>query len=617
MSRYLAKFVGSHRKVIAHYHPKGCRACSAGRGILPRTPCRNGRNNLKRIIMAKTSIHIRPAQLSADRHNQRLKNLNYVRAELTPKNEHWQASDYTSVSDELTKIRDAYQKSVGQKMQKKATPIREGVVVISDKTTMADLHKFVEQCEQKWGIKPLTIDTHLDEGHTDKEGKWIPNRHAHIVWRWTDDNGKARRLGKHDMAEMQTLLAECLGMERGKSSDIKHLEAMQYKAEQAQAEQAKAEQARKAEERKARKAEERKAQALEEVASAKADADNARHDAKQAEQAREAALQRLNETAGERQQADDQLAKAREEAREIDTKVQARQLELTQLMEQVGDAEEVRDALREAPERSQQTYDEIVAQHTSGGLWGIGSGTDWQAVATAMRDKLTAQEVASKQRESEMQTTIDRLHDQLGRVGQMVDEVANYIDREWGHLWRRYLNQWQRWYKGNIITMADKVAVWFGGIVRDDHLNESYTADRRVGDLHVNDTPVPLLEQRVSYPTDKWAAKYNLSEGERIALAHHQPIKLHNREIWIQCNASGQPQGYKDDPSHIQDETYDLAQEQADECIIALHRAGITDYDAYMSIKSKERTEQVEERMRKRQQQQEEQEQTYKRGRRM
>lgn len=552
--------------------------------------------------MNATSIHIEPAKVSADRHNRRLKALDYVRKDLSKKNQHWQLSGYKGVADEIANARTAYKKSKGKNMHSKATPVREGVAVISDGTTMSDLKRFTDECEKRWGIKALSITTHKDEGH-EVEGVWKPNLHAHIIWRWCDDQGITRKLNRQDMAEMQTLLADCLQMDRGQSSDVKHLNAVQYKAQQAQAEQA--------------KAEERKAQALEEVASAKADADNARQDAKQAEQAREAALQRLNETAWERQQADDQLAKAREEGRKIDTKVQARQLELTQLMDQVGDAEEVRDALRDAPERSQQTYDEIVAQHTSGGLWGIGGSTDWQAVATAMRDKLTAQEIASKQRESEMQTTIDRLHNQLGRVGQMVDEVASYIDREWGHLWRRYLNQWQRWYKGNIITMADKVAVWFGGIVRDDHLNESYTADRRVGDLHVNDTPVPLLEQRVSYPTDKWAAKYNLSEGERIALAHHQPIKLHNREIWIQCSASGQPQGYKDDPSHIQDETYDLAQEQADECIIALHRAGITDYDAYMSIKSKERTEQVDERMRKRQQQQEEQEQTHKRGRHM
>lgn len=516
--------------------------------------------------MAKTSIHIRPAQLSADRHNQRLKTLNYVRADLTPKNEHWQASDYTSISDELAKIRDAYQKSVGQKMQKKATPIREGVVVISDKTTIDDLRKFADLCEQRWGIKPLTIDTHLDEGHKDDKGRWISNRHAHIVWRWANEQGKSPHLNRHDMAEMQTLLAECLGMERGQSSDVKHLSAMQYKTEKAQAEQAKAEQARKAEERKARKAE-------------------------------------------------DQLAKAQAEERAIDVKVQARQLELTQLMEQVGETEEVRDALREAPERSQQTYDEIVDQHTRRGLWGIGGGTDWQSVATAMCDQLTAQEVASKQRESEMQTTIDRLNGQLGRVGQMVDEVARYIDSEWGGRWRRYLDQWRRWYRGNIITMADKVAVWFGAIVRDHHLNESYTADRRVGDLHVNGTSVPLLEQRVSYPTDKWATKYNLIEGERIALAHHQPIKLHGQEVWIQWGASGQLQWYKEDPSHIHDETYDLAQEQADECIIALHNAGITNYDAYTRIKSRERTEQAEERMRKRQQQQEEQEQTRSRGR--
>lgn len=32
------------------------------------------------------------------------------------------------------------------------------------------------------------------------------------------------------MAEMQTMLAECLGMDRGISSDRKHLNSIQYKA---------------------------------------------------------------------------------------------------------------------------------------------------------------------------------------------------------------------------------------------------------------------------------------------------------------------------------------------------------------------------------------------------
>ena len=51
-----------------------------------------------------------------------------------------------------------------------------------------------------------------------------------MIFDWTDgETGRTRKLNKQDMAEMQTILAECLGMERGNSSDRKHLSAIQYK----------------------------------------------------------------------------------------------------------------------------------------------------------------------------------------------------------------------------------------------------------------------------------------------------------------------------------------------------------------------------------------------------
>jgi predicted RNase H-like nuclease (RuvC/YqgF family) len=51
-----------------------------------------------------------------------------------------------------------------------------------------------------------------------------------MIFDWTDGHtGKTIKLNKHDMAEMQTITAECLNMERGVSSDRKHLSAMQYK----------------------------------------------------------------------------------------------------------------------------------------------------------------------------------------------------------------------------------------------------------------------------------------------------------------------------------------------------------------------------------------------------
>lgn len=179
--------------------------------------------------MSKTSIHIEPCNIgSSEQHNQRLKNLDYVRPELSKLNESW-----VGVADlpaHLERLRTLVKNKTGRSMQKKATPIREGVIVIRQDTTIEQLKGLADAIEQRWGIKTLQIYTHKDEGHTDSEGAWKPNLHAHIVFDWVNhDTGKSIKLSKQDMAEMQTMVADCLQMVRGESSDIKHLGAIQYK----------------------------------------------------------------------------------------------------------------------------------------------------------------------------------------------------------------------------------------------------------------------------------------------------------------------------------------------------------------------------------------------------
>lgn len=179
--------------------------------------------------MSKTSIHIEPCNIgSSEQHNQRLKNLDYVRPELSKLNESW-----VGVADlpaHLERLRTLVKNKTGRAMQKKATPIREGVIVIRQDTTIEQLKGLADAIEQHWGIKTLQIYTHKDEGHTDSEGAWKPNLHAHIVFDWVNhDTGKSIKLSKQDMAEMQTMVADCLQMVRGESSDIKHLGAIQYK----------------------------------------------------------------------------------------------------------------------------------------------------------------------------------------------------------------------------------------------------------------------------------------------------------------------------------------------------------------------------------------------------
>lgn len=97
------------------------------------------------------------------------------------------------------------------------SPIREGVLLIRPDTTLADVRKFGEECQRRWGITPLQIFLHKDEGHwlsgqpdvVDKESfkvgeRWFrPNYHAHIVFDWMNhDTGKSWKLNDEDMTEM-------------------------------------------------------------------------------------------------------------------------------------------------------------------------------------------------------------------------------------------------------------------------------------------------------------------------------------------------------------------------------------------------------------------------------
>ena len=179
--------------------------------------------------MSLTSINIQPVKESSESHNKREKPLDYVRQDLSTLN---QSFEIDTISNRLVDIKARYQASTNQKLQKKATPIREGVIVIKEDTSIEHLKTFSRECENKFGIRAFQIFIHRDEGHI-KDGEFKCNQHAHIVFDWTDaTTGKSIKLQKQHMSEMQTILAECLQMERGKSSDKKHLSAIQFKVDQ-------------------------------------------------------------------------------------------------------------------------------------------------------------------------------------------------------------------------------------------------------------------------------------------------------------------------------------------------------------------------------------------------
>lgn len=230
----------------------------------------------------KTSINIKPCNTgSSEEHNKRkaeyLARINkerlYIRTDLMASNEAWVAPELgnSSLTDRYNQIARMVKEKTGRVMQTKdrervnkktgkvtivrgSTPLKEGVVVINESTTMEQLQRFCEVCKERWGITPLQVFIHRDEGHYSNPQDpttWKPNLHAHIVWDWMNhDTGKSCKLDEKAMSEMQTLLAECLEMERGISKELTgktHLERTDFiiakqkqEAEQAKAEKEKA-----------------------------------------------------------------------------------------------------------------------------------------------------------------------------------------------------------------------------------------------------------------------------------------------------------------------------------------------------------------------------------------
>ena len=211
----------------------------------------------------KTSINIKPCNIgSSEAHNRRtaeyLANIRkekfYIRTDLMAGNETWVSSDFgeDTLTDRYNQIAAMVKEKTGRAMQTKdrkrvnkktgkvtivrgSTPLKEGVAVIKEDTTMEQLRKFCKVCNERWGVTALQVFIHRDEGHYGIPGDnatWKPNLHAHIVWDWMNhDTGKSCKLDEKAMSEMQTVLAECLEMERGISKEItgkEHLERTDF-----------------------------------------------------------------------------------------------------------------------------------------------------------------------------------------------------------------------------------------------------------------------------------------------------------------------------------------------------------------------------------------------------
>lgn len=207
------------------------------------------------------SIHIDPCNIeTSEAHNLRtaeyMANIKpkdlYIRQEWSKYNTRWETP---SIKDRGLKghyefLKRLVKEKTGRAMQEKtrfkkvrgrlvevpgAVPIREGCMVIKFNTTLDEVVAFGKECQKRWGITPLQVHIHKDEGYMlpgkpeqdDHEcirvgEQWFkPNLHAHIVFDWINhETGKSFKLSKIDMVQMQSLAADMLTMQRGISKEI-------------------------------------------------------------------------------------------------------------------------------------------------------------------------------------------------------------------------------------------------------------------------------------------------------------------------------------------------------------------------------------------------------------
>lgn len=110
------------------------------------------------------------------------------------------------------------------------------VVNIKPETTMQDLEKLAKHFSDKYKFQCYQIAIHRDEGHINEQGEKVINHHAHLEFITLDkETGKQifkmRDFTPQKMREIQSEVAEILGMTRGQDKRIsgaKRIEPRQY-----------------------------------------------------------------------------------------------------------------------------------------------------------------------------------------------------------------------------------------------------------------------------------------------------------------------------------------------------------------------------------------------------
>ena len=392
-----------------------------------------------------------------------------VREELSPQNEQ-AIYDTRPLSQILEEIKTNYKRSKGKKMHAKATPIREGVVVIQRQTTLNDLKRFTDEVERRWGPRCVQAYIHKDEGHWEGQ-EWKPNYHAHLVFDWTNKQGVTYKLDKIAMQQMQTLLAETLGMERGERSEREHLNSTQYANQQERT-----------------KLDELKA----EKETVGEEVEEARGEKREIERESKALVENTTKTLSAINKS---IKEAREELQSVSEMKSAEERERDEIRQNMGVLQrDLEEALTTIEEKSLKSYQEIKEENTKRYVGGMIKGSiDFEAVSDELwrqqteKDKMgyLKEYLQVSKHKSDRDKAIQNKYKAQEELKEIKRENENLKERLLQSLGDRFSLFWEdvkRFSKNFMMA----VGLWQGETWSSRYKKEEYTADKNRCVLLIN-----------------------------------------------------------------------------------------------------------------------------------
>ena len=182
--------------------------------------------------MAKSSINFQKATAHWEKHNARQDEPSYLLPpEFRKQNYFWRAeqSPQEIFKAELSKC------SKGKRPRFENSHW-EAVLNLNANHTEKDVERVAKYIAETLNIIPVAIAIHRDEGHLNERERPVYNYHAHLNFITVKDgrqNWRKEYIKPETLRQLQTEVAELLGMERGKDkreTQVERLSAKQFKA---------------------------------------------------------------------------------------------------------------------------------------------------------------------------------------------------------------------------------------------------------------------------------------------------------------------------------------------------------------------------------------------------